>query len=302
MDCDKLQEYLNKNHKKVACVFPTSLIGFVPEIERLKTICKTFNVPLKFDNCENLMSSYGSYFESKNHVGGFVSNICREFTCSTSGFVAHQISTGTEGGFIFTNSKEEYQYYLLARAHGLIRNLQPYKEHFISNDWNYYYDYEQLYNPLVDYQFDFNVLSSNYRGSDVSAFCGLLDFKRIDKNKKHRIKIYNLFKDNLDKLRYYLPQDRDGYEDVPFCLPIIIRGEHKEERLKRVKDLLDESKIEKRGFVSGNMLRQTVYQKYGNYLDYPNAEILNNFGLYIGLNGKVTESQVLSLVNELNKL
>lgn len=302
LDYDKLSEYLIVNHDKVACVFPTSVLGFVPEINRLEKLCKHFQVPLKFDNCENVMSSYGSYFNRGNQIGGFVINICREFTCSTSCFLAHQISNGTEGGFIFTNSKEEYEYYLMARAHGLIRNLQPYSENFVASGWEHTYDYELLYNPLVDYQFDFHILSSNYRSSDIAAFCGLLDFKRIHKNKSHRIKIYNTFRDNLNHLRYYLPKDRDGYEDVPFCIPIIVSGCDKEYRLNKIKEYLDEQKIERRSFISGNMLRQNNYQQYGNYKDYENAEYLNNYAIYIGLDINTTEKQVLKLVEFLNKI
>lgn len=309
LDYKQLEDYLKIHSDKVACVFPTSVLGFVPDVNKLKTICTRFSVPLKFDNCESIFGQYESQYESQYLGGKIFRNVCGDFTSSTSGFVAHQITSGAEFGLIFTNSKEEFRYYLMARAHGLIRNLHPYKEHFDSMDWNYNNDYDVLYNPLVDSQFDFNVLSSNYRSSDISAYCSLLDFKRIDQNKKHRKRIYNLFYNNIDHLRYYLPSERQGCEDTAFCLPIIIKlnnienaNDNEINRLINVKKLLDSEKVEKRGFISGNMLRQTNYQKYGDYKDYKVAEYLNNFGQYIGLNGKAAEKQVLSLVEKLNLL
>ena len=50
------------------------------------------------------------------------------------------------------------------------------------------------------------------------------------------------------------------------------------------------------------MLRQLPYQKYGNYQDYKNAEYLNNFALYIGLNFKTTERDIEKLCKLLNEL
>jgi dTDP-4-amino-4,6-dideoxygalactose transaminase len=198
----------------------------------------------------------------------------------------------------------------MARAHGMSRNLIPYQRETIFSapvpwDINTYYPWEcePIYNPLVDQQFNFHVLSSNYRNTDIAAFCSLLDFKRVDKNRAHRKKIYSVFKQNLDPIRYYLPPNRfPKAEDVAFCLPIIVKGEDKENRIKKVKDFLDKKKIERRGFISGNMLRQTCYKKYGNYKDYENAEYINDFAIYIGLNQSTAPDIVLDLVEDLNKL
>ena len=285
LDNDKLEQFLEQNSHSVACVFPTSVLGYTPNLFRLKSLeSKYKDIKFALDNCENFFGEFGRH------------NICSEFTSSTSCFIAHQISTGQEGGFIFTNDEDEYIYYLLSRAHGLLRNLIPYK-HKLSNS----NIIEELNNKLVDKQFDFQTLSSNYRGSDIAAFCGLLDFKRVDKYKERRIKIYSKFKESLDKEKFYLPELRLNTFDVAFCLPIIIKNSNSE-LLEKVKDVLDKSLIERRGFISGNMLRQLPYQKYGNYQDYKNAEYLNNFALYIGLNFKTTERDIEKLCRLLNEL
>lgn len=123
--------------------------------------------------------------------------------------------------------------------------------------------------------------------------------KKWDKYKEHRIEIYNYFKVNLNPIEYYLPCGRQDCYDVAFCLPIIMKDFKKVDKVKKI---LKESSIESRSFISGNMLRQTPYQKYGNYKDYKNAEFINNQALYIGLNMNTTIKDVNKLIKKLNSI
>lgn len=266
------------NLNKIACIFPTSVLGYTPDLDLLKFISQRFQVEVKLDNCENFFGEY-SIHDKKYNINSL-------FTSSASCFIAHHITTGSEGGFIFTNSEKEYEYYLLSRAHGLLRNLDQYQ-------------ISQTGNKLVDKQFDFQTLSSNYRSSDINAFMGILDFRRADEYKKYRNKIYSIFKNSLDKNKYLLPENREWTYDCAFCLPIICKHP---ELLGKVKEYLDSCGIEKRGFISGNMLRQTPYQKYANYKDFPNAEFLNNNAIYIGLHQKVTEKMIIEITSKLNNI
>jgi CDP-6-deoxy-D-xylo-4-hexulose-3-dehydrase len=285
LDLTALEKYLQNNHESVAAVFPTAVLGYTPDITRLRQLESKYPaVKFALDACENFMGEYG-------HI-----NLCAPFTSSTSCFIAHQINTGTEGGFIFTNSDEEYKYYLLSRAHGLKRNLAPYLDKLPKNSFS------DNTNLLVDPQFDFQTLSSNYRSSDVAAFCGLLDFKRVGEYKQKRHDLYNLFYELIDHKKYYLPkQNRNGNTDVAFCLPIIAQSINPTQ-IQKVKHLLDYEGIERRSFISGNMLRQKPYQKYGNYKEFRNAEYLNQFAIYIGLPMNLEKAQVIALCEKLNKL
>lgn len=283
LNYEKLEKYLKINHNKTACVFPTSVLGYVPNISKLKILEKEYpKIKFALDNCENFFGDYNK------------KNICSFFTCSTSGFVAHHINCGTEAGLIFTNSQEEYEYFLLARAHGLRRNLISYPIDRRKIDSHYT-------NSLVDSQFDFQILSSNYRSSDITAFIALLDAQKWNQNKHIRIKLYNIFSNNLDRQRYFLPIEKDDRTNVAFCYPIIVLHDNRE-RYRKVKKLLDELNIEQRSFISGNMLRQKPYQKYGCYKTYRNAEYLNNFAVYIGLHPHLKEKDILDLCKRLNSL
>jgi CDP-6-deoxy-D-xylo-4-hexulose-3-dehydrase len=226
LDLDKLEEYLKENSNSIACVFVTSLIGFVPDVERLKKLSKTYKVKIMMDNCENTFGKYGD------------KNISSFFTSTTSTYFGHQIQS-VEGGFIFTNSLKEYEYFLMLRNHGMTRSLNKPQKYI---------------NKKVDSRFDFYCLGNNFRNSDIHAFIGLLDFKRINKLKNKREHLFNLYTNNLSNFKYKIEEKK---KHSPFCLPILCQT--KEEKNKII-DFCIKNKIETRPIISGNLLRQTCYK------------------------------------------
>jgi CDP-6-deoxy-D-xylo-4-hexulose-3-dehydrase len=278
IDKTKLLEFVSKNKNKIACIFPTSLIGFTPDFEFYKDLESTYKVKVVFDNCEN---TFGSF--KKKNISSF-------FTCSTSTYFGHQVQS-VEGGFVFTNSENEYKYFLINRNHGMVRSLIPYG-----------LNAGDIINPKVDQLFDFYSLGDNYRNSDINAFIGQLDFNRINLYIKSRKSLYSIFKKNLDLTKYYLPEDRENCCDVPFCFPIIVKNNNKKRfdfALKKCKDL----GIEYRPIVSGFLGYQTCYKKYfKSNKAYQNSIYLHNYGFYIGLYHGLKEKNVIKLTNYLNEI
>ena len=268
MDLDILDKYLECNSKFVCCVFLTSLIGFVPDMERIQELSRKYDVVFMMDNCEN---TFG-HFKNKN-VSSF-------FTSSTSTYFGHQIQS-VEGGFVFTNSPDEYDYFLLARNHGLTRSI---------NDPNL------IENTDVDKQFDFFLLGSNFRNSDIHAFIGLLDFRRLKKIKSKREKLYLTFFNALnDKKTLVAPDDVFGHS--PFCLPILCETEEQKKTLLRY---CTDNHIETRPIISGNLLKQTCYKSFDEWSSFPNSEYLNQKCFYVGLHAKVKERDVKMLAQKIN--
>lgn len=268
---DQLEEYLKENKNKVRCVFPTSLLGFNTDIENLLRIQKEYEVKVMLDNCENTFGSYN------------VKNISSYLTSTTSTYFGHQLQS-VEGGFIFTNSKEEKDLFLMYRNHGMTRSIR---------------DNEKYLNKNVDSKFDFYLLGNNYRNSDIHAFIGLLDFARIPKYISKRLQLYNFFKSIVKKENIILPVKRSKNLDVPFCLPLLFNNpEHK----KVIQKYCSSNNIESRPIVSGNLLRQTCLQKYSDHLTYFNSEFVHKNGFYIGLHNKVQEKQLEKLANRINNL
>lgn len=268
LDLDELEIYLQDNSQSVACVFITSLIGFVPDIKRLKEIEQKYQVKIMMDNCEN---TFGS-FNNKN-VSSF-------FTSTTSTYFGHQIQS-VEGGFIFTNSQEEYEYFLMLRNHGMTRSVSEPKKYNNSD---------------VDSRFDFYCLGNNFRNSDIHAFIGLLDFKRIHKLKKKRESLFNLFAGGLSNFDYTIENTK---QHSPFCLPIICKDENQK---KQIVEFCEINQIETRPIISGNLLRQTCYLKYANPENFPNSDFLHKNCFYVGLHYNVTEKQILKLVKFINSI
>lgn len=272
LDLDLLENYLKGNSEKVACVFVTSLLGFVPDIDRLKYIETKYNVKIMMDNCENTFGTFNN------------KNVSHYFTSTTSTYFGHQLQS-IEGGFIFTNCEDEYEYFLMGRNHGMVRSLKNNKHKYENSD--------------VDSRFDFYMLGNNFRNTNLNAFIGMLDFNRIEEYTKNRIYLYNLFKDSLDMAKHILPKDFSKRQHVAFSLPIISKT--KEDKEKKIK-LCESLNIETRPLISGNLLRQSCLKKYEHYSNFQNSEFLHQNAFYVGLHNKLIDSDIEILTKELNEV
>lgn len=281
IDLDRLENYLKENKDKVAAVFVTSLLGFSPNIYKLKQLELIYDVKIMLDNCEATLTSYNK------------KNISSYFTSTTSTYFGHNITSGTaEGGFIFTNNLEEYEYFLMARNHGMTRSL-PCPNHY--------------QNSKVDHRFDFAFLGNNFRNTEIAAFGGLLEINRIPLYIKKRQELYNLFYNSLKQKNKYILPNRyyiDRYDDVAFCLPIIVN--HTDlTRINNIKNICESSSVESRPVIGGFLGHQSAFKKYfkdEKESDFPNSVHLNYFGFYVGLHSKLEKEQIISLTNILNKL
>lgn len=270
IDLDLLEKTLEKERDSIACIFITSLIGFVPDMHRLIKISNKYGVRIMMDNCENTFGEY--YFR----------NVSSFFTSTTSTYFGHQLQS-VEGGFIFTDNEEEYEYFLMARNHGMTRSVKN-PEKFINKD--------------VDSRFDFYFLGNNFRNTDINAFIGLLDFNRIQDLTNKRINLYNIYKQSLNNSSY-LPSITNKFGHVPFCFPIFC--ENSEKRNQAI-NFCNENQIESRPIISGNLLKQTCYKKYDDFKNFKNSEYLHNNAFYVGLHSKVTKKNIIKLTNYLNNL
>lgn len=285
IDLKQLENYLQLEAGKVHTVFVTSLIGLTPDIPKLATICNKYGVELRLDNCENSFGEYVDGLENRH--------ICSQFTCSTSNYFGHQTTNGGESGLIFTNSEDEFAYYIMNRSHGMVRTLLPYRDVLTP------LFHEKFRNKDVDGQFDFATLGNNYRNTDIGAFMGLLDFARLDDYIEKREYLFQLFMTRLDKTKYLLPTSFLNRKHIGFCLPIISKKKDVN-LIKGIRTFCDKNGIEHRPIISGNLLRQTCYKKYGDWNNFPAAEYLHQYGFYVGLYPKLKKEALNSFIDVLN--
>lgn len=273
IDLNKLEEYLKVDGNKIACIFLTNLLGMTVDLDKLKEIEKTYNVKVMVDNCEN---TFGS-FKNKN-VSSF-------FTSTTSTYFGHQLQS-VEGGFIFTNDKYEYEQFLMYRNHGMTRSINK-------------NDRQKYDNKNVDPQFDFYLLANNFRNSDIHAFIGLQDFKRIEKSKNKRIELFNYFKSKIKDNILDLPISDENSTYVLFSIPLIFKNKNNK---NIILNFCKENNIETRPIISGNLLKQTCYSKFEDYNEFKISEYIDIHGFYVGLHPKLTFNHIEVLVNQINKL
>lgn len=274
MDLVALEKYIKRNKNKIAAVFVTSLLGFVPNISKLIQLASTYNVKIMLDNCENTLGSCGN------------KNVSAFFTSTTSTYFGHQLQS-VEGGFIFTNNQQEYEYFLMARNHGMVRGLKENKPVYA--------------NLGVDARFDFNLLGNNFRNTNINAFIGLLDLKRVAFYTKERKRLYSLFYNKIiNGFRCVTIFMRTApQQDVPFCIPLVFNTV---ELCKKAKDYCDKNNIECRPIVSGNLLRQTCLRGLSRPSNFPVSEKIHYRGLYVGLHSKVKEKDITALADYINYL
>jgi len=264
----------------VAGVFYTTLLGFCPDsLIDIQEECKKRGIFFKLDNCESSFSKISlDEYEDRN-----INSLA---TSSTSFYLSHLTTSGSEGGMIFCDNEEEHQWYLLARSHGMTKSLNSYYDGFVVDGYR---------NFDVDERFDFSMMGSNYRSSDYAAFPAILDFQNKDRYINHRVEMYALFEDNLrDDIR--TPDPSIG---VPFALPIVCESL---DLLNNIKFYCNRNGIEYRPVVGGNLLRHTAFKKYGNPEDYPEADFIHKNGIYIGLNQSVTAKMIKKFCRDIDKL
>lgn len=258
------------NH--IGTVFYTSLLGFYGDLSNITMLCNSHNARFLMDNCE-------SSFTNVNEVGG--GRIVSYATSSTSIFYSHFTTSGTEGGIIFTSNDEEADWFKMARNHGMTRGMPDHYK-----------------NPNVHPSFDFWMIGSNYRSSNLQAYMASLDFDRAKKfSETKRYKICRVFHSNLNMSKYATMYGLDYYGVVPLAIPILCRT--RDQRIK-VETYLKTRGVETRPIIGGCLLAHTAFKGYGDPKDFPNAMWSHQCGLYIGIHQNVTIDMAAKLALDLN--
>ena len=270
---DSLEEelYSRKNTNKIKVIWPTALIGFIPNVNKLKVLKEKYNTYLFADLCETTLGEY----ENQNILTCFD-------MCTTSFFWAHEIC-GIELGMLFIDQKfgqiqNIYDSAKMIRSHGLTRALPKNSENRNSIELEYAH---------IDPEFLFSKIGTNYRTTDLNAMFCLLDSKRIKKYKNLRKKLWKYFLDNIPNDYRKLNKDI-----IPFCLPLIST----EKNINKVKQKLNSNGWETRPIICYLPINP-AFKKYSNQKEYPNSKFLHENGFYIGLNKDLSFKDIDKLIS-----
>ena len=155
-----------------------SVLGLVPNMERIVKLCEDYNVILLEDTCESMGSKLNiGHNPAMKKLGTF------GLMSSFSTYFGHHIST-IEGGFVSTNDEELYEILKSIRSHGWDRDASPEYSKKLRSDWGTS-DFDALY---TFYHSGFNL-----RSTDLQAFIGLGQIDKLDdicKKRNENFKIY----------------------------------------------------------------------------------------------------------------
>lgn len=265
----KLESY--KNPKKIKVIWPTALIGFIPNLNRLKQLKEKYNTYLFADLCETTMGNY------------YGKNILSCFDMATTSFFwAHQIC-GIEMGMLFMQESfiKNSEFYINAqmiRSHGLTRVLPK---------GNATRKAIEDSAPEVDPEFLFYKIGTNYRTTDLNAFFALMDTERYYGYINQRREIWEYFIANLPEEYRKLNSNI-----VPFCLPLISNTKP----IKEIKKKLNENGWETRPVICYLPINP-AFKEFAKGESFPNSKFLNDNGFYVGLNKDITSKDIDKLIS-----
>tara|TARA_Y100000992_G_C21273647_1_gene498520 strand:+ start:1582 stop:2721 length:1140 start_codon:yes stop_codon:yes gene_type:complete len=259
-DLDTLPE------EDIKIVFITHLLGLNSPVEALKK---------KYPNAifiEDICESHGVKAPNGMKRGS-------TSTGSTFSFYYGHHMTTIEGGIISTDNELLYELMKIKRSHGMARLLSP-----------KYYDEAIKKHPNIDPSFLFLTDGFNFRNTELNAVLGLEQLKRLDQNIETRRRNFECFMKHLDPERFYVPYNDPG--NSSFALPFICKNK---EDMPKLKTIFKELGVEYRPVVSGNLLLHPFLKKWKDTVKVPNANIINDNGVYIGNSQFVTGDMIVKV-------
>lgn len=270
-DLEHLEELFKTNDP--SCMILVSPLGLVPNMEKLITLCKKYNVILLEDVCESM----GSKYQGK-YLGSF------GFASFFSMYFGHHLST-IEGGFINTNDEDFYYSLLMMRSHGWDRDLPTHIQEKLREE-NNVSEFDSLYT--------FYLPGFNLRATDLQAFIGLMAIDKLDEYSQKRNENFKKYKSLIGDNKINVGENNGDFVSN-FAYPII------NERRNEIVNKLLEKNIEVRPLIAGDMSKKPMWiKKYGS-VELKNCELINKFGFYIPNHQGLTFDEIQTIVSIINE-
>lgn len=271
VDLTNLEE-LFKEHKPAAFIL-VSVLGLVPDMDKIVDLCNKYDVILLEDICESLGSKYKNI-----KLGNFgLASFC-------SGYYSHQISCGGETGMVTTNDKDFYNLLLSIRSHGMVRdNTKDVQDKLLKK-----YSISEF-----DSFYTFFYPGFNERSNNISAFFGILQLEKVDDFLKIRNENFEIYRKYIKNNEIeIITRENDFISN--FAYPMV--SKNKEKIIKN----LQNNNIEVRPLISGSQGRQPYWiDKYG-VCELKNCDIIHKFGFYLPNHQNINLEDVQFISNIVN--
>ena len=260
-DLEHFEELCIKNKPSFAIL--VHVLGHSNDMKELLQICKKYNVILIEDSCEALGSEFeGQRLGSIGRAGSF------------SFYYGHHIST-IEGGMVVTDDDDLYYDMMSIRSHGWARDLPS----NIHEKWRLSSGVDEVRDLYTFYHPGFNL-----RSSDLNAFLGISQLKKLDKIVEAREKNSNIYKKHLSD---YWVQSSSVNKLSHFAHGVLVQN--REETFKYMQNNM----VETRPLICGNIGRHPFWIKHnGSESKLKHADLVHDNGLYLPNHFNLTEDDI----------
>lgn len=271
IDIDDLKNIIKK--EKPAALIIVHVLAFPCKMKEILQLCKENNVLLLEDSCESIGSKYKGI---KTGNFGLMSTF--------SFYYGHHMST-IEGGMISTDDEELYEILLSIRAHGWDRDLSLENQLRMRKE-NNIDDFKAL--------FTFYYAGFNVRSTDLQAFIGLNQIKKIDTFSEIRSNNFKLY-DSLIKNEFWKISILEDCYYSNFAYPIITPN------IASLVEDLKKNRIESRPLVCGSIGLQPFWKKIYGQKNFIFADIVHNYGMYLPNNQNISKDEISLICEIVNK-
>lgn len=285
IDEDKIESAISKKTK--ALMIPT-LMGNLPDLERIRKIANKYKLLYIDDSCDSLGSLY------KNKPTGVYSDIS-----TTSTYGSHIITSGGNGGLLMVDSEKLRDKAKMLRGWGrssaIFAESENLKDRFG----------KKLNNIPYDGKFIFEMIGYNFLPMEMGAAFGNVQLDKLkgfieirDRNTEYLIKFFNQYP------KYFItPKIDKGCKARFLYFPITIKKEAPFTRLEFV-TYLEENNIQTRPIFTGNILTQPGFENIFHrktQKNFPVTESIMAGGVLLGTHQGLTIKhldRVISVVEE----
>ena len=254
LDLNHLETLLKRHEAHT--VLLVQVLGVPHRMHELQQLKDRYGFYLLEDAC----AAIGAEYQSQK-VGTFGD------MASFSFYFGHQMST-IEGGMVSTSDKRFAELLLMLRSHGWSKDLDPASHQALVSD----YQIDDFHSPFVFYEPGFNV-----RSTDLNAFLGLEQLKKLDGMTCRRQANHGLYLETLAG-RFYTQRPPEGSKVSSISFGLL--AESPEQRRRIVRALVAEG-IETRIFSAGNLgLHPFWMNRYGK-ASFPVADRVHHCGFFL---------------------
>jgi len=269
-DLDHLEEIF-QNESPSALIL-VSVLGLVPNMDRVVELCNKYDVLLLEDVCESMGSKYKEKYLGTFGLASFFSM-----------YFGHHLST-IEGGFINTDDEEFYYTLLMMRSHGWARDLPSHIQNEYKEKYNLT-DFDNLYN--------FYLPGMNLRSTDLQAYIGLRAIDKLDNFSQIRNSNFNYYVSNIKNNDLDLHNDPSNFISN-FAMPILSKN-----RNSIVENLI-KNNIECRPLIAGNLANKPFWYENFPKPKLKNCELLDAYGFYIPNHQDLTNDDLDKIIKIIN--